>query len=338
MILIDAVYINRGGGKVLLDYLIEELEKTNISIHYLIDYRVPAREYKIKESNRISYADSKLISRWKFYREHREFNKILILGNIPPLTKTNAVVYTYFHNSIYIKLPDGFSVVERVKFFLKVAVIRLTSVNTNKWFVQSAMIRDKFVNKFGQRDKMEILPFYPPLCDTDDGLGVIKRHKGVFLYVSDGYPNKNHKRLIDAFQLFYKKHKKGKLILTISENCPEVLAVIKKAQERQIPIVNIGFVNRCDLLKYYQESEFIIFASLSESFGLGLIEGVELGCKVIGADLPYTHAVCEPSLTFDPMDILSIANVFYRGVYEEIQPSRLITKNEIAKLITYLKE
>ena len=29
MILVDALYINSGGGKVLLDYLIQELEKTD---------------------------------------------------------------------------------------------------------------------------------------------------------------------------------------------------------------------------------------------------------------------------------------------------------------------
>ena len=27
MLLVDAIYINTGGGKILLDYLIEELEK-----------------------------------------------------------------------------------------------------------------------------------------------------------------------------------------------------------------------------------------------------------------------------------------------------------------------
>ena len=37
MILIDALYINNGGGKVLLDYLVEHLEVTNLPIYYLLD-------------------------------------------------------------------------------------------------------------------------------------------------------------------------------------------------------------------------------------------------------------------------------------------------------------
>ena len=40
MLLIDAIYINTGGGKILLDYLIEELEKTDKQIFYLLDKRI----------------------------------------------------------------------------------------------------------------------------------------------------------------------------------------------------------------------------------------------------------------------------------------------------------
>ena len=38
MILIDALYINNGGGKVLLELLIEKLKNKNI--HFLIDIRL----------------------------------------------------------------------------------------------------------------------------------------------------------------------------------------------------------------------------------------------------------------------------------------------------------
>ena len=36
MILFDAVFINNGGGKILLDYLIDEIEKQNIELTYLL--------------------------------------------------------------------------------------------------------------------------------------------------------------------------------------------------------------------------------------------------------------------------------------------------------------
>ena len=38
MILIDAVYINNSGGLVLLNYLIDTLESTNLKVYYLLDF------------------------------------------------------------------------------------------------------------------------------------------------------------------------------------------------------------------------------------------------------------------------------------------------------------
>ena len=58
MILIDAIYINTGGGKILLDYLIEELEKTDKQIFYLLDKRIEKEKYIIKPSNIILYLNS----------------------------------------------------------------------------------------------------------------------------------------------------------------------------------------------------------------------------------------------------------------------------------------
>ena len=39
MILIDAIYINNSGGKVLLDYLVEKTEVEKIDCFYLFDDR-----------------------------------------------------------------------------------------------------------------------------------------------------------------------------------------------------------------------------------------------------------------------------------------------------------
>ena len=55
MILIDAVYVNVTGGKILLDLLIEELEKRDLEIFYLLDYRIINNHPKISKNNRIKY-------------------------------------------------------------------------------------------------------------------------------------------------------------------------------------------------------------------------------------------------------------------------------------------
>ena len=66
MLLIDAIYINTGGGKILLDYLIEELEKTDKQIFYLLDKRIEKEKYVVKSTNVILYLKSGFFDRINF--------------------------------------------------------------------------------------------------------------------------------------------------------------------------------------------------------------------------------------------------------------------------------
>lgn len=54
MVLIDALYINNGGGKILLDYLVCELEKSGKEVFYLLDKRVENKVPEIK-TNKVAF-------------------------------------------------------------------------------------------------------------------------------------------------------------------------------------------------------------------------------------------------------------------------------------------
>lgn len=334
MILIDAIYINNGGGKVLLDYLIEELEKTDLNIYYLIDDRIH-KTYIIKQTNSINYLNSGFFSRMFFYKKHSvNFSKILILGNIPaPIKVKHAIVYTYFHNSILINVPKEFTFLDKLKYVLKVHILKRFSRNTNFWLLQSETLSYQFTKRFKQESKINIIPFYPSIKKPVEK---IFRKRNTFLYVSNAQSNKNHARLIEAFCQAYDTCGCGNLTLTVDSNFPNILELINIAVKKGYPIENIGFVDRDVLAKKYMESEYVIFPSLTESFGLGLIEGVELGCKIIAADLPYTYAVVIPTLVFDPRDINSISNTICKAIDGDLRDSSLKVSNEIAGIIKAL--
>ncbi|MFV0208653.1 glycosyltransferase [Empedobacter falsenii] len=334
MILIDAIFINNGGGKVLLDYLVETLEQTDLKIFYLFDDRIVNR-YEIKKENVFIYQNSSLRLRYKFYKKYSsQFSKIFVLGNIPPPIKVKkAEVYTYFHNPMYLRVPNDFSITEKIKYILKVCIINKNKSNTNYWLLQSNTLKEQFIEKFGEKEKVKTLPFYPSLESSNCN---VKRIKNTFFYVSNAQANKNHIKLIEAFCNSYDITKKGKLILTVSDKFPIVLKSIDKGKENGYPIENIGFVDRETLTKKYLESEYVIFPSLAESFGLGLIEGVELGCKVISADLPYTYAVCNPSLVFNPFEVESISRAINTASQNDLNNSSLNVQNQIEDLITLL--
>ena len=70
MVLIDALYINNGGGKILLDYLISSIEEEDIGVCYLLDDRVKGKIPKVKSSNEVVYMKARLFSRFKFYKKN----------------------------------------------------------------------------------------------------------------------------------------------------------------------------------------------------------------------------------------------------------------------------
>lgn len=335
MLLVDAIFIHNGGGKVLLDYLVEHLEQSEIQVYYLFDDRIKNISYQIKQSNHSLYLPASLIKRDKFYRKNKIlFSKVFILGNIPPLCRIDAQVITYFHNLIYLSVPKEFNFIEQVKFRLKIAVLKLFKLNTDVWVVQSEKVKKQFIEKFDEFNKVEIISFYPEIQSESQ----IEREKGRLIYVSNAQANKNHRRLIDAFCKAYDEIKKGKLILTVNDDFQEIVGIIKKAQDEGYPIINLGYIDRADLADEYLRAEYVIFPSLSESLGLGIIEGITMGCKIIGANLPYTFAVCNPSLTFEPQDIDSIKSSIITAIEKENPFSSLKVENKMDLLMKLLIE
>lgn len=337
MILIDAIYINNGGGKVLLDYLIKTIETLKIEVCYLLDYRVKNKIQTVKSSNKTIYLKSSIISRYLFYKTNKyKFVNILCFGNLPPFFQTNSNVYTYFHNPMLLNVPKEFTLIEIIKFQLKINILKQLTKNSSFWLVQSNMIKENFQTKFKiSPDKVQVLPFYEEFsCIQED----IIREKASFIYVSNGTPHKNHERLIEVFCQFYDLNKIGKLVLTINEDYPAINELILFKLNQGYPIENIGYVDRKTLQKNYLKSEYLIFPSLTESFGLGLIEAIECGCKVIGADLPYTYEVCEPSLVFNPWETESILKAFEESLNDNINPTIPKIKNNINLLINLLND
>ncbi len=334
-VLIDALYINNGGGKILLDYLISSIEEEEIDVCYLLDDRVNGKIPNVKSSNVVVYMKARLFSRFIFYKKN-DFDIIFCFGNIPPYSQSKGRVYTYFHNPMYLEIPKEFSFVQQLIFSLKIFVINRTKNNTNYWLVQSPFIKNEFQRKFHvAKEKVKVLPFYHEL---NNELNNEKRVQNHYIYVSNGNPHKNHEKLIEAFCLFFDEFKVGKLTLTINEDYPKILLLIKNKIDLGYPIQNIGFVSRDVLTRHYNASRFLIFPSLAESFGLGLIEAIECGCDVIGADLSYTYEVCEPSIVFNPNDVTDIYLAFKKSMDTNIPKSKPLIKNNMNEILNILSK
>jgi len=313
MILIDAIYIHETGGRVLLNYFVSKLEERDIVVTYLFDNRIPKNFYKIKRTNDAIYLKSSLYQRLKFYQQNRgKFQNVFCFGNVPPPIKLSSVVYTFLHQAIYLEIPKKIPLKDRLVYFVKTQVIKKWKKHSDYWIVQNNRMKVALQTKMNLKNSsILIVPFYPSISSNL----VRYRDECSFLYVSGYFQHKNHRILIDAFCTFYNKHKTGKLTLTIDKSASFLYQYIKKKIGEGYPIVNVGFVSRDKLVELYKTNEYLVFPSLAESFGLGIIEAIENECNIIAADLPYVYEVCQPSLVFDPYGEESIVEALENSLY-----------------------
>lgn len=332
-VLIDSLYVNNSGGKILLDYLVNELESREMDVFYVFDERTRDSFSNIPAERRV-FMQGSLKQRYNFYKANKHrFSKVLCFGNIPPPIRLSAETLTYFHQPLYLVKPTDIGFKKKITLFLKVLTIKNFLKNTDRWGVQSDNVATMMVKGWNvQPNKIEVLPFYPPLQGND----CIESSDDKYLFVSGGNSHKNHHRLIKAFEKFNKRYPEAELHLTISEKFPDLLDYIRTKTLNGVNIINHGFIPRHKLADLYTSSGFLIYPSLAESFGLGLIEAIESGCKVVASDLPYVHAVCKPSLVFEPLSIDSICDALIASKVSQLQPSSLKTDNQIDTIISFL--
>ena len=335
MILLDAIYINQSGGKVLLDYLIEVFESEHLDCFYLLDARLE-NEYPELAADRCMYMPASLLKRHRFYKKRKDrFEKILCFRNLPPSVKCKADVYTFFHQSLYLKVPENVGLRQRLMLKLKSRILGGLINNTNYFLVQTPTIKKGLIKRYNLKEsKVWTMPFYPSLPEPDPS---IKAVENTFIYVSSGAEHKNHPRLLEAFKQFYQKYGKGELIVTIPEFFPDVYEQIQGLQEQGIPIKNIGYISHDELSSHYAAAQYMIFPSLAECLPLGLVESMQFDLKVLAANLDYTYEVLKPSVSFDPLDIQAIFKAFERTLNEELPKTEPVVSNQIGKIVELMR-
>tara|TARA_B100001093_G_scaffold519921_1_gene611390 strand:+ start:56 stop:1060 length:1005 start_codon:yes stop_codon:yes gene_type:complete len=333
MTLIDSIYVNNGGAKILLEYLLQEIinRKLNENCFVLVDHRCNLPK-KLLNNFEHTHLKGFGISRFSFYKKNKnKFSKVLCFGNVPPLIKChNQVVFTYFHQPNYVdSLNFNF---KNIHFFFKRNYINFLLGNSDYFIVQTNNMMRKFQDRFKyERKKLSIVPFYPSIETTN-----VKKVFS-FFYPSLGYAHKNHHLLLSAFKKFYDKNKTGELILTIPKSDVDLFKKINDLNEKGYKIKNIGFVSRKEVFRYFNQSKYLIFPSLHESFGLGIIEGILTNCKLIAPDLDYVNSICEPSILINPKSESSLISAFEKALKDEnIGSSILKIDNKIDDLIKML--
>lgn len=332
MLLIDSLYINEGGALQLLRYLIRELEKRSVQFFLLGDKRCAEALAHVSQKEILK---ASLHNRKQFYKKNiHRFNAVLCLGNIPPQMRLDIPAYTYFHNINLLTLDQAKSIKNKILSWLKREVFRHYKNNTDYWLVQTTNTASVLKKKLHETDsRTKILPFYY-IPGTLRTLSASREERKDYVFVGFDFNGaKGHYELLEAWRILHKQGIRQRLHLTVDKNNKIFTDKLDRLVQQGIDIVNHGPLPFEQVIQLYGKSKATVYPSHNESLGLGIIEAIEAGCDVIGADLPYTYSVCQPSEIFEPYDPKSIAEAVSRYENGKSPRSELQISNQIDQLI-----
>lgn len=332
MLLIDALYINNSGGLSLLRYLVDEIEKCKNNTFYLIDCRCASFFHDIPNSRKCIMRAT-LFNRYRWYRKHCVgYDKVLCFGNIPPLIKVNAQVYTYFHNINLLNIPDTETLKVKVVSRLKRFIFYSLKQNTDYWIVQTSNTQYELINHLREvPDRVKVLPFYNIVSSYQRGNG----NRNGYIYASNYTPQKNFEFIVDGWGKLAEQGFTPTLHLTLSYMPQDLLHKIDCANRKGAQIINHGHLSSDELFVLYRKTKAIVYAATNESLGLCLIEAMESGCDVIAPDFPYVYCICKPSCVFTLFSIDSFINALQKYENEPHATTNLVT-NRLDELLRLL--
>ncbi len=329
MIVVDAVYIHESGGKTLLEYFVSGMIERKKDFILVLDNRIQSDVFNKIDSNNIQRLNSSEKERRIFYKVNESrINTVLCFANVPPPRLHKHIkVWILFHNSLILSglfENNSYSFKTKILFFLRRIYIQYQNSRRYRWIVQTNNMKEKLQKGLNiENDSILVMPFFANDFSNQD------RHLNAglptFLYVADGVKQKNHEKLFEAWKILYDEYDLPlELNVTVPPRFSKLIHKIDELVIFGLFIKNHGVCSKVKLRKLYNDSSFLIFPSLTESFGLPLLEAAKAGCKVIASDLPYVYDVIRPTATFNPHSAKDIAKTI-----AEICDSESTKKTEI---------
>lgn len=311
--------VHTGGGFVLLQALLDAWP-AGAALTALLDDR--AREVlNLPHDAQVVWVaasvGSRLAGEFALRRAATRGTTVLCFHGLPPLLPNAARVVVFQQNRNYFGLNalSQFSFKTRLRLGLERFVSRTFRHRVSQYIVQTPsmqrILRQWYAALGGVAPRVRVLPFFDAL-DSHPAIAGVHREWD-FVYVADGEAHKNHRNLLQAWQLLARENLKPSLALTLSPRDEVLKQEIAHASEvGTLEIKDLGQISRADVLRLYAHARALIFPSTSESFGLPLVEASQLRLPILASELDYVRDVCVPVETFDPNSPVSIARAVRR--------------------------
>ena len=325
-LLLYAPNVHTGGGFVLLKSVLHAWSN-EVPLVAWLDAR--ARAYlELPTNAQVVWVrpaiGSRLSAEFSLARRTETEDRILCFHGLPPLLRSKGKVLIFQQNRLYLRLLSlkTFTWRTRQRLCFEQAVAYLFRQRCSAYWVQTPSMARDLKKWYGETPiNIHVLPFVHPTTLKPSS----EHAQWDFLYVADGEAHKNHRHLIEAWVTLALQGFKPSLALTLSDRDePLVVWINQKIAEHGLNITNLGHMPHEKLLTVYRQSNALIFPSLTESFGLPLIEARQAGMPILASELDFVRDVCEPTQSFDPNSAMSIARAVRRYLGQDDLPVQTV--------------
>lgn len=224
-------------------------------------------------------------------------DSMLVLGDIPLCGIKGQVVLVHQPNIIKPSI-DIFSG-KSLKFKILRLLFRLNKKNVKHFIVQTGAMKKSLMASYNiPASNISVIPQPPPPWLTNKTNYNSKKplRKITLFYPAANYPHKNHILLKKMSDLLVNQSLSLELVITVTKN------EIPFFDNIPLWIKCVGRLTTEDVNEQYIKSDALFFPSLTESYGLPLVEAMALGMPIICADRPYSKWLCEDQAEyFDPL-------------------------------------
>lgn len=319
---IDGRLFSQTGVGTYIKNLIYYLEKKEFKDRQFYIYLMPG------DYNNLSFKNKNIIKRKVNYRWHTLGEQI---GFVFELCKDNLDLmhFTYFsypvlywrkfiatvHDTTPLMFKTGKASTKNrfiynikhlfFRFILCCQVHRAVKIIT-----PTETVKKQLVDIYGNKISDKVSPIYEgvnyQILESKENKELTKKFSNFFIYVGNFYPHKNVENLIKAFK---NVDKKFKLILLGPDDyfSGRTLRCIDTSKLNK-NVILLKNPSLSDLKFFYKNAQALIHPSLSEGFGLPLIETAYFNTPIIASNIKvFKELLGNNYLSFDPNDVDDIS-------------------------------
>lgn len=255
----------------------------------------------------------------------RQFSKVFYFSNIGPLLpfqKHESIVFV--QNVLLVKSAVELKGLLTIRYKILRVLFGFGIRNADIIIVQSRFLKDDLVRVHGICEgKIEVCPFYSELVSCGDIL------EEDFVFYPSGYG----------------KHKGFEVLADLwrdNANLPLLKVCLSNQKFLELfgnidGVKNIGVVNRDTVIKEIEKCSLVVYPSRFESLGLGLLESVQLGKKIVVNDRDYSREFVRNASFFDGSKE-HLYSVIQKELGKKKGTSELLISNRLEDLIKIIKE